>query len=143
MIQDDTKTVEMTKNKDSVILNFGFLFIKRTFDIICAIIGIILMLPVAILIKLSYIFTGDFHSIFYRQQRIGKNGKIIGIYKFRSMIYNADEELKKLLRKEPYKTQWKKNQKLDDDPRITKVGNIIRKTSLDELPQFINLGYSF
>ena len=139
MIQDDTKTLEMTKTKETTISKYIYLFIKRVFDIFCAILGIILMLPVAIFIKVAYMLTGDFHSIFYRQQRIGKDGKTIGIYKFRSMIYNADEELKKLLKKEPYKTEWKRSQKLDNDPRITKIGKLIRKTSIDELPQFINV----
>lgn len=117
--------------------------IKDVFDILFSFVGIIIMLIVAIILKLSYVLSGDFHSIFFSQKRIGRNGKEFKLYKFRTMVYNAEEELKELLKKEPYKTQWKNNQKLDNDPRITKIGNILRKTSLDELPQFINLGYSF
>ena len=83
--------------------------------------------------------TGDFKSIFYTQKRIGKNGKFIYIYKFRSMVPNADEVLKELLKEPKYKKEWDKNQKLEHDPRITKIGKIIRKTSLDEVPQFINV----
>lgn len=83
--------------------------------------------------------TGDFKSIFYTQKRIGKNGKFIYIYKFRSMVPNADEVLKELLKNPKYKKEWDKNQKLEHDPRITKIGKIIRKTSLDEVPQFINV----
>ena len=113
--------------------------IKRLFDLVCAILGMILMLPVAIIVKLSYMLTGDFKSIFYTQKRIGKNGKRIGIYKFRSMVSNADEVLKELLKDPKYFKEWNENQKLENDPRITKVGNILRKTSLDELPQFINV----
>ena len=120
------------------IKRMAYFSIKRVFDIVCAILGIILMLPVAIVIKVAYIFSGDFKSIFYTQKRIGKNGKVIGIYKFRSMVSNADEVLKELLKKPKYKKEWQENQKLSNDPRITKVGKIIRKTSLDELPQFIN-----
>ena len=113
--------------------------IKDLFDILFSFVGILLMIPVAIIVKISYMLAGDFHSIFYRQKRIGKNGKEIRIFKFRSMVPDAEKQLKELLKKEPYKTQWKKNQKLDDDPRITKIGKILRKTSLDELPQFINV----
>lgn len=83
--------------------------------------------------------TGDFKSIFYTQKRIGKDGKFIYMYKFRSMVPNADEVLKELLKDPKYKKEWDKNQKLDDDPRITKIGKIIRKISLDEVPQFINV----
>ena len=112
-----------------------FLTCKRTFDIFCSLIGLIMLLPISLIIKICYMVTGDFKSIFYTQKRIGKNGKFIYIYKFRSMVPNADEVLK-----DPkYKKEWDKNQKLDDDPRITKIGKIIRKISLDEVPQFINV----
>lgn len=116
-----------------------YLVVKRGFDILFALIGILLMMPLAIIIKVSYIITGDFASIFYKQLRIGKNGKLIKIYKFRSMIKGADVVLEKLLKQKEYKEQWEKNQKLDNDPRITPIGKIIRKLSLDEMPQFINV----
>ena len=116
-----------------------YFFIKRIFDLICSLLGLILLLPVAIIVKIAYICTGDFKSIFYQQKRIGKAGKELGIYKFRSMVYNADEVLVELLKDPKYKKEWEENQKLAHDPRITKVGKIIRKTSLDELPQFINV----
>lgn len=113
--------------------------IKRVFDIFCALIGIIALVPVGIVTKICYLFMGDKESIFYKQKRIGKDGKYIYIYKFRSMISNADEVLKELLKDPNYKEQWELNQKFENDPRITKIGNILRKTSLDELPQFINV----
>lgn len=113
--------------------------IKRFFDIICALIGSIFLLPTAIIVKISYILTGDYNPILYRQKRIGKNGKPIYIYKFRSMVSNADEALEKLLQDPIYREEWDKNQKFENDPRITKIGHFIRKTSLDELPQFINV----
>lgn len=114
-------------------------FVKRTIDIMVGLIGCILLLPVTIIIKIAYMLTGDFASIFYRQVRIGKNGKLIKIYKYRTMIVGADEVLKQLLKQKKYKEEWKKNQKLDNDPRITKVGKILRKLSIDEIPQFINV----
>ena len=113
--------------------------IKRSFDLLCAIVGILFLLPISIIIKICNILTGDFKSIFYRQKRIGKNGKFIYIYKYRSMVPNADEVLKELLKKPKYKKEWEENQKFSNDPRITKIGKIIRKTSLDELPQLINV----
>ena len=117
----------------------AYLFIKRTFDIFVGLIGILFLLPLAIIIKIAYMLTGDNTSIFYKQKRVGKDGKTIYIYKFRSMIPNADKKLKKLLKIKKYKEEWDKNQKLSDDPRITKIGKILRKTSLDEFPQFINV----
>lgn len=124
---------------ESVKVNYGYLFIKRLFDILVSMIGIIFMIPVALIVRISYYISGDFASIFYKQKRIGKNGKYIYIYKFRSMVTNADEVLKELLKDPKYKKEWEENQKLEHDPRITKMGNILRKTSLDELPQFINV----
>ena len=116
--------------------------IKRLFDLFVSLIGLVAMLPVAIIVKIAYVLSGDFKSIFYRQQRIGKNGKAIGIYKFRSMVWNADQVLQELLKDPKYAEEWAANQKLEKDPRITKVGNLLRKTSLDELPQFINVFFN-
>lgn len=117
-----------------------YLFIKRVFDIICALIGLVFLLPIALIVKISYILTGDFNSIFFSQNRIGKNGKEFKFYKFRSMIKNADEELEKLLKENKnLAKEYKINKKLKDDPRITKAGKILRKSSLDELPQIINI----
>ena len=113
--------------------------IKRVFDIVSSLIGILLLIPVAIVTKICYIAMGDKKSIFYKQKRIGKNGKPIYIYKLRSMVWNADEVLKELLKDPKYKKEWDLNQKFENDPRITKMGSILRKTSLDELPQFINV----
>ena len=117
-------------------LYFG---VKRMVDIFFALIGIIFLLPITIIVKLMYLITKDTNSIFYTQKRVGRNGKLIYIYKFRSMVPNADEELKKLLKKKKYRKEWEANQKLENDPRITKIGKILRKTSLDEMPQFINV----
>lgn len=116
-----------------------YLFIKRIFDILVAMFGILCMIPIALLVKISYMLSGDFHSIFYSHERIGKDGKIIRLIKFRSMVPNADEVLKELLKDKKYKKEWEENQKLENDPRITKMGKILRKTSMDEVPQFLNV----
>lgn len=119
---------------------YGYLFVKRVFDIICAVIGCLLMLPIAIIVKISYMLTGDFKSIFLVQNRIGKDGKEFKFYKFRSMVPNADEILFKMLKEDKeIAKEYKINKKLKNDPRITKVGKILRRTSLDELPQLFNV----
>ncbi len=117
-----------------------YLFIKRVFDILISLIGFIFLLPVTIIVKLMYMFRGDFKSVFYSQKRIGKDGREFRFYKFRTMVVNADEVLEKLLKEDKEKAkEYKINKKLRDDPRITKVGKFLRKTSMDELPQVINI----
>ena len=126
--------------KEHISTNCLFYFvIKRIIDIIIGILGLILLIPITIIVKIVSLINGDFHSIFYSHIRIGKDGKGFKLYKFRSMVPNADEVLKKILKQKKYASEWKKNQKLENDPRITKIGKILRKTSLDELPQFINV----
>lgn len=118
-------------------LYFG---IKRLFDILVALIGCLFLLPIILIVKISYLLQKDFNSIFFKQQRIGKNGKIFYLYKFRSMVPNADEMLEKMLKEDTEQTrEYKLNKKLQNDPRITKIGKVLRKTSLDEFPQFINI----
>lgn len=113
---------------------------KRTFDIVCSIVGVATLIPLAICIKIGYILTGDFTRIFYTQKRIGKDGREFDFYKFRSMIPNADEKLKEILaRDNELAKEYKINKKLKEDPRVTKIGKFLRKTSLDEFPQFINV----
>lgn len=131
------KDVDMEKvfEKRSII----YIFIKRIFDIICALIGLIFMLPIALVVKIMYICSGDFNSIFYTHTRIGKNGKEFELYKFRSMVPNSKEMLEEMLKDPKYKKEWDENQKFENDPRITKAGNFLRKTSLDEMPQFLNV----
>lgn len=135
-IDSKTKKLKATLHKIERNSYFG---IKRVFDVLCSLLGIMILLPVAVVTKICYVATGDKKSIFYKQRRIGKNGKPIYMYKFRSMVCNADEVLKELLKDPKYKKEWDLNQKLENDPRITKIGNFLRKTSLDELPQFINV----
>ncbi len=120
--------------------NQVYLCTKRVFDLVISIIGMLLLLPVALIVKISYMLTGDFNSIFYTQSRIGKNGKEFVFYKFRSMVVNADDVLDKLLKEnKELAREYKINKKLKDDPRITKMGKLLRKSSLDELPQVINI----
>ena len=128
---------------DISIKKYLYFGVKRLFDILIALIGCLFLLPIILIVKISYLLHKDFDSIFFRQKRIGKNGKEFNLYKFRSMVPNADEVLKELLKDPKYKEEWDLNQKFEHDPRITSMGNILRKTSLDELPQFINRRYVF
>ena len=111
------------------------------FDIVIGLIGTILLIPITICIYIARkILKEDNGPIFYDQLRIGKNGKYFKLYKYRSMIVGADEILKDYLENnEEAKIEFEKNQKLKNDPRITKLGNFLRMTSLDEFPQFINI----
>lgn len=116
-----------------------YIFFKRIFDLFFSLIGIVFLVPLYILIRISYLCTGDFHRIIYTQTRVGKNGKLFKMYKFRTMVINADEELKKLLKNPKYKKEWNEYHKIENDPRITKIGHCLRKSSIDEMPQFINV----
>lgn len=115
-------------------------FVKRTFDILLSLFGLLFLLPIALVVKIIYMCTGDFKSIFLTQKRIGKDGKEFSFFKFRSMIPNADKELEKILASDlARREEYEINKKLKDDPRITKAGKFLRKSSLDELPQLLNV----
>lgn len=119
----------------------GFtLFIKRIIDIIGAIVGIAILIPLTVAVWIGNRICKDKGPIFYSQERIGKDGKIFKMYKFRSMVVGADEVLQELLEKDAEANkEYSEFKKLENDPRITKFGNFLRKTSLDEFPQFINV----
>ncbi len=110
--------------------------IKRIFDLVVALIAVIVLSPVLLVIALA-IRMEDRGPILYRAQRVGRGGKPITVYKFRSMRMHADR-LEDMLTPEELE-EYKKNFKLEHDPRITKVGAFLRKTSLDELPQLFNI----
>lgn len=114
--------------------------LKRFIDIIGSIVGIVCLIPLTIIIWIANLIMKDNGPIFYTQERIGKNGKIFKMYKYRSMVVGADEKLKEYLEKnEEARKEYAEYKKLKNDPRITKVGAFLRKTSLDEFPQFINI----
>ncbi len=114
--------------------------LKRFIDIIGSIVGIVCLIPLTIIIWIANLIMKDNGPIFYTQERIGKNGKIFKMYKYRSMVVGADEKLKEYLEKnEEARKEYAEYKKLKNDPRITKIGAFLRKTSLDEFPQFINI----
>lgn len=110
--------------------------IKRIFDLVVSLVAVIVLSPILLVIALA-IRLEDRGPILYRAQRVGRNGAPITVYKFRSMRMNADR-LEDMLTPEELE-EYKKNFKLEHDPRITKVGAFLRKTSLDELPQLFNI----
>lgn len=117
-----------------------FLGFKRLFDILVGLVGTcICFLPSALVIFIIYKIKGYSGSIFFKQERLGLNGKKFKIIKFRSMVENAEEVLKS--NKELYQKYINNGYKLPpgEDPRLTSIGAFIRKTSIDELPQFINI----
>ena len=110
--------------------------IKRIFDLVVSLAAIVVLSPVLLVIALA-IRLEDRGPILYCAQRVGRHGKAITVYKFRSMRMHADR-LEDMLTPEELE-EYKKNYKLEHDPRITKVGAFLRKTSLDELPQLFNI----
>lgn len=113
-----------------------YIKIKRVIDVILASVALILLSPLFAIIAIA-IKIDSKGPVFFAHKRIGKNGKIIKLYKFRSMVINAEELIKSFTPEQM--REYKENYKLTNDPRITKVGKFLRKTSLDELPQLINI----
>ena len=113
-----------------------YIKVKRVIDVILASIALILLSPVFAIIAIA-IKIDSKGPVFFAHKRIGKNGNIIKLYKFRSMVINAEELIKSFTPEQM--REYKENYKLTNDPRITKVGKFLRKTSLDELPQLINI----
>lgn len=131
---------ELQSLGELIILNFNpHTEWKRSFDVLFSIFILIATLPLTALIALI-IKLGDKGPIFYGHERITMTGKKFKCLKFRTMMVGADKELKKILAKdEQLREEWEKTYKLKKDPRITKVGRFLRRTSLDEFPQFINV----
>ena len=137
--QVNRNTIKIHRNQDVSIhlhVHPGYLYTKRLMDIIGSLFGIILLsllfIVIAILIKIE----DPKGPVLFSQKRVGLNGKEFNMYKFRSMVTDAEEKLKELL---IYNEVSGAMFKMKDDPRITKVGRIIRKTSIDELPQLFNV----
>ena len=114
--------------------------LKRVIDIGVSFLGVLLLIPLTILVWIKTDKKERKEGLFFNQERIGRNGRKIVIYKYRSMVTGADEILEKMMKEDPkIKEEYEKNKKLKNDPRVTKIGEFLRKTSLDEFPQFINV----
>lgn len=114
----------------------NYIIAKRSLDIVCSLIGLTCsVLPMIIISGLIKIDSKG--PVIYCHKRIGKNGKTLYIPKFRTMYVNADEMISNFTSEQ--KKEWNENFKLDNDPRVTKIGKFLRKSSLDELPQFVSI----
>ncbi|MGE7896713.1 sugar transferase [Bacillus cereus] len=114
----------------------SYLLAKRCMDIVGAVLGLIILFPVFLIVALLIKYEDPKGSVFFKQVRVGKNGKEFHMYKFRSMVTDAEKKLKNLLQ---YNEVSGAMFKMKDDPRVTKIGKFIRKTSIDELPQLFNV----
>lgn len=138
-VNEELNSIVVFKKSVKYIRNIN-VFFKRVIDILGALIGITILIPLTVIIKIANVLNKDYGPIFYSQERIGLYGKTFKMYKFRSMVIGAEEKLKQLLEKdEEAREEYMIYKKLKDDPRITAIGKVLRKTSLDEFPQFINV----
>ncbi|QDV69826.1 UDP-glucose:undecaprenyl-phosphate glucose-1-phosphate transferase [Rosistilla carotiformis] len=121
------------------LLQPGNLLLKRCLDLVAVIAATPVLIPVMVAIGLAIKLTAP-GPIFYRHRRVGRYGREIQVWKFRTMVQNADQVLQQHLDENPQlRREWELDHKLKKDPRVTRVGAILRKTSLDELPQLINV----
>ena len=127
--------MELIKTKESTEKKI-YIKVKRILDCILATIALIILSPIYLIIAIAVKIDSK-GPVFFGHTRIGKNGKIIKIYKYRTMVTNAEELIKQFTPEQM--KEYKENFKLENDPRITKVGKFLRKTSLDELPQLLNI----
>ena len=146
MLNNELAVVGMkrAKKNDMVISNrigtFVAVITKRTMDITAGLVGVMILIPLTIILYIVKLVEHDKGPLFFSQLRIGKDGKLFKMYKFRTMVINADEELEKILANNPEaREEYSKFKKLTDDPRVTKIGKFLRKTSLDEFAQFVNV----
>lgn len=131
--------LQMKNTENSLIELKSYELIKRTADILISSVSLIFLAPLFLIISL-FIKKESKNNVIYSQTRIGKDGKLFKLYKFRTMVPDADKKLDDLLANdESAREEYKINKKLKNDPRITKVGKFLRKTSLDELPQLFNV----
>lgn len=129
----DLKAIRAIRTREKHMFNF----VKRSFDIIASGFAIVILSPLLLLISILVKLTSK-GPVLFKDQRIGLHGVTITVYKFRSMYIDAEENIEKYLTPEQIEI-WLRDRKLDNDPRITKIGKFLRKTSLDELPQLFNI----
>lgn len=136
---EETESTEIMEKSQIKKQSLTYLFFKRLTDIVLSLLALIGFSPVFLGVWIANRFGDNKGPLFFKQTRIGKNGKPFKMYKFRSMIVNADEMLHSNI--ELYEKYVENNYKLepDEDPRITKLGRWLRRTSIDEIPQFINI----
>ncbi|MGN5466797.1 sugar transferase [Lactiplantibacillus plantarum] len=115
---------------------YGYRFVKRVFDFVASLLGLVILSPLFLIIAIAIKAEDPKGSVFYSQTRLGRGETPFKMYKFRSMVSNADQLLEELLKNNEIDGAMFKMQ---DDPRVTKIGKFIRKYSIDELPQLLNV----
>lgn len=130
-IKNNNATFEKEYNNESII----YIFLKRLIDLFGSVIGLIVLSPIFLVVSLLIKFESK-GPVIFSQDRIGKEGKVFKMYKFRSMVVNAEELKEKLKEQNEMSGPMFK---MKEDPRVTRIGKFIRKTSIDELPQLINV----
>lgn len=130
------KNLEVIGTDRKTLSRHVYLVSKRVFDIVMSVCGLVALSPVFLLLA-GIVYLADPGPVFYRHGRVGKDGRKIGIWKFRSMYINSEEMFENL--SDEQKKAFYNDFKLEDDPRITQIGNFLRKSSLDELPQLWNI----
>ena len=131
--QPTTQTIGLERDRKSL-----FPIAKRALDVIGAGLGLVLLAPFFLVVAL--LVRADGGPAFYAHQRVGRGGKLFGCLKFRSMVIDSQARLEALLASDPAaRAEWEATRKLKNDPRITRIGRFLRSTSLDELPQLINV----
>lgn len=144
-IEKEKELIEVKPSKREILFNNKVVYAitimtKRFIDICAGVAGMCVLIPLTIILYIVKIVDKDKGPLFFSQDRIGKDGKLFKMYKFRTMVVGADDVLKKMLDEdEKAREEYAKNKKLKNDPRITKIGKFLRSTSLDEFPQFINV----
>ncbi len=114
----------------------AYLFVKRAADVLFSLLGLIVLSPVFLLVALA-IRLDSKGSVFYVHPRVGQNGSLLRLYKFRTMTPNADKLIQTFSQQQ--KAEFEENYKLSNDPRLTRIGGFLRESSLDELPQLLNI----
>ena len=131
--QTSTQTIGLERDRKAL-----FPIAKRALDIIGAGVGLVLLAPFFLIVAL--LVRADGGPAFFAHQRVGRGGKLFGCLKFRSMVVDSQARLEALLANDPAaRAEWEATRKLKNDPRITRIGRFLRSTSLDELPQLINV----
>ena len=131
--QSSTRTIGLERDRKAL-----FPIAKRALDIFGAGVGLVLLAPFFLIVAL--LVRADGGPAFFAHQRVGRGGKLFGCLKFRSMVVDSQTRLEALLASDPAaRAEWEATRKLKNDPRITPIGRFLRSTSLDELPQLINV----
>ena len=136
---EEQLSLDIIEEKSKLMILFQR-FVKRTVDILAGIVGCIILIPLAVVVFILNRLNDEDGPLFYVQDRIGKDGKLFSMLKFRTMVMDADDKLEEFLKANPeIKEEFMIYRKIKNDPRVTKIGKFLRSSSIDEWPQFISI----